>query len=112
MAAGQLRSVRLLASRGRCLLPADVLAEHGLSPEAVVSAPADPAIGPVLIRLSLDIRAWIAETRRLCVPRQAVAAALPVVLARRDLARLMQDPRPRGLGDRLAVILAGLRERV
>ena len=46
----------------------------------------------------------------------AVAAGLPLVLARRDLARLARGaPAPiaaRGLGDRLAVSLAGLRGRV
>ncbi|MBR0671340.1 hypothetical protein GXW76_09170, partial [Roseomonas soli] len=48
------------------------------------------------------------------VPRGALAAALPAVLARRDLVRLAagRDVPGRGLGDRLAVTLAGLRGRV
>ncbi len=112
LAAGQLRSVRLLARRGRCLLPADLLAEHGLSPEAVTSAPTDPALGPVVCVLAQNVRAWVAEIHHLSPSRQAIPAILPVVLARRDLARLTQDPAPRSFGDRLAVVLAGLRGRV
>ncbi|MGC9269403.1 phytoene/squalene synthase family protein [Acidiphilium sp.] len=44
-------------------------------------------------------------------PRAALAATLPSVLARRDLARLRRGEsyHPRGLGDRIAVIAAGLR---
>jgi len=44
-----------------------------------------------------------------------VAAALPAVLAARDLARLAagrEVPAPRGFGDRAAVAWAGLRGRV
>jgi len=51
------------------------------------------------------------------LPRRAVAAALPLVLARRDLRRLAAAPArawtaERGLGDRLSVALAGLGGRV
>jgi phytoene synthase len=47
-------------------------------------------------------------------PRRGIAAALPAVLARRDLARLRAGApvRPRTLGDRLAVIGAGLTGRM
>jgi hypothetical protein len=52
-------------------------------------------------------------------PSVALAATLPSILARRDLARLdlaRLDQRtpihPRSLGDRLAVITAGLRGRI
>jgi phytoene synthase len=49
------------------------------------------------------------------LPREALPAVLPVVLARRDLRRLSGGrdvPRPRPLGDRLAVAWAALRGRV
>ena len=46
------------------------------------------------------------------VPRSVVAAALPVVLARRDLRRPLAPGRPRSLGDRLAVLIAAARGRV
>ncbi len=40
--AGQLRSVAALAAQGRCLLPADLLAAHGLTPELGDRQPAQP----------------------------------------------------------------------
>jgi phytoene synthase len=46
------------------------------------------------------------------LPRHAVAAALPAVLARRDLRRAPAFPVERGLGDRLAVMIAGLSGRI
>lgn len=106
-AAGVLRSVTLMARAQRCLLPADVLASHALSPEAVI---AQPDIRDVVRQLADEARSWLQAQPR--VHRQAIAAALPAVLARRDLARVTQAPRPRGLGDRLAVIVAGFTGRV
>ena len=82
-AAGVLRSVALLARAQRCLLPADVLAQHGLSPEAVI---AHPDIRDVLRQLAGEARAWLQAPPR--VHRHAIAAALPAVLARRDLRRV------------------------
>jgi len=40
------------------------------------------------------------------------AAALPAVLARRDLRRIGAPVRPRGLGDRLAVMAAAMIGRI
>ena len=40
------------------------------------------------------------------LPGRTIAAALPAVLARRDLGRTPTSSLPRGLGDRLAVMLA------
>jgi phytoene synthase len=112
--AGVLRSVPAHAAGGRCLLPGDALAEAGISPEAVVHTPV--AAAPLVRALAAEGAARLAEARReaRAIPRQAVAAALPGVLAARDLARLSDGrdvPAPRGLGDRLAVTLAGLRGR-
>src|SRR5262249_42106465 len=50
--AGILRSVPSLARQGRCLLPDDLLSEHGLSREAVIADPAAPAVQAVLRRLA------------------------------------------------------------
>lgn len=86
--AGILRAAPALRAVGRDLLPQDGT---------------DPAV-----------LAGIAESLlRRRVPRIAVPAALPGVLARRDLARLRRgDWRAgRGMGDRLAAIAAGLRGR-
>ncbi|PZW49178.1 phytoene synthase [Humitalea rosea] len=104
--AGVLRSVAAHAAQGRCLLPLDALAAHGLSPEAVIADPT--AAAPVVQALA---RAGLAALPRARVPS---AAALPGVLARRDLARLAAGqavPVPRGFGDRLAMVWAGLRGR-
>ena len=108
-AAGLLRSVPILAAQGRCLLPADLLAEHGLLPEAITGG-ASPE--PVLRRLAEEGRTMLAAARAVRVPRTAIAAALPAVLARRDIERIVRaaarDPRDRrGFADRLAVIVAG-----
>jgi phytoene synthase len=110
--AGLLRATGMLATQGVCLLPRDVLARHGLSAEAFIDAPgADPARA-ALAELVEAGRALLAEAPRGAVPRPAVAAVLPGVLARRDLARWPSVAVPRRLGDRLAVVLAGLTGRV
>lgn len=101
--AGTLRSLSMLAEQGRDPLP----------PES------DPAqAGRQMAREALALldagRRGLAE-----LPARAVAAALPAVLARRDLQRVLSPewqpgapPAPRGLGDRLAVSWAGWRGRV
>jgi phytoene synthase len=106
-AAGILRGVPVLARPHRCLLPVDVLAEHGLAPEAVTAAPASAA--PVLTALAEEGLDWLAEGARGGLPRACLAAALPATLARRDLARARGgrlSAAPRGIGDRLAVLAA------
>jgi phytoene synthase len=107
-AAGMLRSVAALAAQRRCLLPEDVLAAHGLVPEGVVLNPADPALCPALRLLAAEGRRLLEAGRGLRLPRRALAAGLPAVLARRDLSRSIPGAGPRGLPDRLAVTLAGL----
>ncbi len=113
-----LRAVPALARQGRCLLPSDVLAAHGLSPEAVpeaaILAPDTPALRAVLATLAATGKALLADAPRR-LPRRVIAAALPAVLARRDFARLLRHHAPpleRGIGDRLAVTLAAARLRV
>jgi phytoene synthase len=107
-AAGVLRSVGVLARQGRCLLPVDILAANGLSPEAVIAAPAKAQA--VQRSLAAEAKSMLRPKPR--VPRQAIAAALPIVLARRDLQRLPGVRIERGLGDRLAVTIAGLMARI
>ena len=108
-AAGQIRSIGVLARQGRCLLPHDLLAAHGLAAEDVIAAP-DTA-RPVVAQLAARGRGWLASGRG-PYARTVIAAALPGVLAARDLARLEPTPRPRGLGDRLAVTYAAACGRV
>jgi phytoene synthase len=111
--AGVLRSVPAHAAQGRCLLPRDALAEAGLAAEAVI---ADPALAAPLLRaLAEEGGSLIARAMAEPLPRAALPAALPAVLARRDLARLAAGrpvPRPRGAGDRLAVTWAAFRGRL
>lgn len=107
---GVLRGAAHLARTGRCLLPADILARHGLSPEHVTIEP-DLCRRPALLAdLARELRTLAPGPVKL--RGAALAAVLPVVLARRDLRRLGAPPRPRGIGDRLAVLAAALRGRV
>jgi 15-cis-phytoene synthase len=109
--AGLVRATPLLAARGRCLLPVDLLGEQGLSVEAAAAAPASPPVRKVLSRLVQEGQALLALAGATRLAHSAVAAALPAVLARRDLARWLVPPSPRGLGDRLAILLAAMRDR-
>jgi len=101
--AGQLRSVAALAGRGRCQLPEDMLAAHGLCIHDVIAEPASESLRPMVAELAAEGIGWLDGAR----PRRAeIAAVLPGVLARRDLRRLFALPGPRGLGDKLAVLAA------
>ncbi len=107
-AAGVLRSVEAHARQGRCLLPLDLVAEAGSSEGAVIADPRSPALSPVRDRVRSMAQAWLAS--RPPVPRSALAAALPAVLARRDLARPWAMP-ARPWSDKLSLTLAAVRGR-
>ncbi len=110
-AAGVLRSVVAVAAQGRCVLPEEVLATHGLTQEAVIADPLAPPVQETCRALALECLPLLRQAGGLAVPPAARAAALPAVLARRDLARLARGRpalRDRGLGDRLAVLRAGM----
>jgi phytoene synthase len=111
--AGVLRSVAAHAAQGRCLLPRDRLQAVGLVAEAVVAEPAAPALRALVAEMAAEGLAALDGARR-DIPPGAIAAALPAVLAARDLKRLAAGrpvAAPRGFGDRAAVIWAGLRGR-
>jgi phytoene synthase len=110
--AGLLRSTGILAAQGNCLLPRDLLARHGLSPEAFIAAPGSEAARAALKEVVQEGQTLLAEGQRDAIPRAAVAAILPAVLARRDLARWPAVVMPRRLGDRMAVIVAGMTGRI
>jgi phytoene synthase len=105
---------QMLASRGRCLLPGDLLIEAGTSVHEAVASPESAEVRTVLRRLAGEGRNFLSQGVSGVVPRMWIAAALPAVLAKRDLRRPPQDlhPGPRGLADRLAVTWAGLVARV
>jgi 15-cis-phytoene synthase len=107
-ASGLLRSVPALARQGRCLLPEDLLSRHDLTPEAVVLRPDAPELSSALQILRAEAMALLRQGRGLALPRTAIAAALPAVLARRDLARPPASMPGRGIADRLAVLLAAV----
>lgn len=108
--AGQLRNVPALARAGRVLLPEDVLGAHGLSVHDVTAGQGEDRLRAVLAELAGEGRALLGQAGG-AMPRALVAAALPAVLARRDLAR--EAPvAARGLGDRLAVLRAWVLGRV
>jgi 15-cis-phytoene synthase len=108
--AGVIRASGALAKQGRCLLPADVLGRQDLVPEAFI---ADPDATPARLALrdvsatGVGLLAGAAD-----LPRVAIPAALPGVLAGRDLAKSPMPPWPRGLGDRLAVTWAAFTGRL
>jgi phytoene synthase len=109
--AGVLRSVAAHAAQGRCLLPRDRLEAAGLSAEAVISAPAVQALRALVAEMAAEGAEALRSARR-DIPPGTTAAALPAVLAARDLQRLAAGeavPSPRGFGDRVAVVWTGLR---
>jgi len=117
-ATGVLLGVAGLAGQGRCLLPQDVLAAHGLTPEDVIHDPrqAQPAIadlagiaGELLASPQRQSASGAAGRGTGAFDRAIVAASLPAVLARRDLQR---QARVRGFGDKFALIWAGVTCRV
>ncbi|MEJ0049054.1 MAG: squalene/phytoene synthase family protein [Rhodospirillales bacterium] len=106
--AGTLRNVRAFARQERCVLPRDVLDAAGLVPETAFGDPDAvlAAVRPTLVACGRDL---LGRPGRL--PRAIVAAGLPAVLARRDLAR-GAPVGPRGASDRLAVVWAAARSVV
>lgn len=111
--AGVLRSVAAHAAQGRCLLPLDRLAEAGLRAEEVIADPGDARLAAIRQAVAEEGLAALATARR-DVAAALIPAALPAVLARRDLRRLARGgaSEARGIGDRLAVSWAGMRGRV
>lgn len=109
--AGVLRSVAAHAAQGRCLLPHDRLTAAGLSAEAAIATPAAPALRALVAEMAAEGAEALRSARR-DIPPGTTAAALPAVLAARDLQRLAAGrdvPSPRGFGDRVAVVWTGLR---
>jgi phytoene synthase len=105
--AGVLRSVPALARQGRCVLPLDALSAAGLSAAELGGGAAAGALAPVRAALAGIGRQWLAAGRRVRIPRGVIAAALPAVLAQRDLCRHGRSV-PRGVSDRIAVAMAAI----
>ena len=106
--AGQLRSVGALARAGRCQLPGDALGAGGLTAHEVIAHLNPERLLAVVGGLAGQGRTMLEDAGG----KLPGAAALPAVLARRDLRRIGAPLRPRGLGDRLAVLAAAVRGRI
>ena len=77
----------------------------------MAARPDDPRLRPVLATLADRGRRLLAEAGGR-LPRPLLAAALPAVLARRDLRTPAAPAGPRGLGDRVALLTAYAAGRV
>ncbi len=109
--AGVLRSVPALARQDRCVLPRDALSAAGLSEAESGASSAAGKLASVQATLAGIGRQWLAAGRVARLPRSVVAAALPAVLARRDLRHPGRSV-PRGIADRAAVVAAAMLGRV
>ncbi len=107
---GILRSVPALVRQSRCMLPEDVLALHGLGVADVIADPGRVASGPIRTHVAAIASEWLRIGRLGPLPKHAIAAALPAVLARQDL--MHRGSPERGLADRVAVTTAAMRGRV
>jgi phytoene synthase len=97
---GLLRNLAPYARLGRCQIPIEILARRGLTAADIIADP--QAATQARDELAREAERLLGRPQRL--RRSILAAALPAVLARRDLHR---PPRQaRGLADKLAVLRA------
>ncbi len=109
--AGVLRAMPALARQDRCVLPLDLLHAAGLAVADLSNAQGGAKLVPVRATLAGVGKDWLTAGRAARLPRPTIAAALPSVLARRDLRHPGQDI-PRGTADRIAVAWAAAQARV
>jgi phytoene synthase len=105
-AAGVLRYAPHAARQNRCLLPVDVLASFGVTPEEAIADPVGQKLAGARQALAFIGGALVGAPER--CGKAWLAAALPAVLARRDLASPGKSG-PRFLGGRMAVTWAAAR---
>ncbi|MGH7093965.1 MAG: phytoene/squalene synthase family protein [Stellaceae bacterium] len=88
--AGLLRAMPFHAAAGRSYIPGDLAADNGLDPADYRSRRSSPALRRVAEALADRARQRLAAARRdrATIPRRALGAALPAVVASRYLARL------------------------
>jgi phytoene synthase len=104
--AGILRSAGFMAARERCLLPTELLEAFKVTRAAAIADPAAPRLAGVHQALAFVGRALLGVPRR--CDKRWIAAALPAVLGRRDLARPpLGGARP--VTDKMAMTLAAIR---
>jgi phytoene synthase len=88
--AGLLRAMPFHARTGRCCIPVDVAAETGMDPRDYADLRATPALRTAVRRTAESAEAHLLLARKVGtgVPREALPALLPAVIAGRALARL------------------------
>ena len=107
-ASGVLRNAPYAARQGRCLMPAEMLAAFGVTLEDALAEPVGAKTAGIRQALAFVGGALLGAPER--CGKAWVAAALPAVMARRDLARPTRSG-PRFLGDRMAVTWAATRRQ-
>jgi NADH dehydrogenase [ubiquinone] 1 alpha subcomplex assembly factor 6 len=88
---GLLRAVPFLIRQRRIMLPADLLARHGLKAARLFDFRPDPlALAPVVAEVAAAARVHLSQARRLRpkVPAAAIPALLPATLADHSLSTL------------------------
>jgi phytoene/squalene synthetase len=86
--AGVLQSIPYHATRGRMLLPRDLLGEAGVSREDVLAGRGGEGLHRVVDSLVRRAAEWLAQARKRPMPKQALAAFLPAALVPLKLKRL------------------------
>ena len=100
--AGLLRALPLRGAAARPIIPADIAARNGLDPTSAAPEPGSPAVAAAVAEIAAAAQAHLrsARARHGMVPRAALPALLPAVIAARSLQRLARagwDPFAPGL---------------
>lgn len=88
---GILRATPHLLARQRVMLPADLLAVQGLTPEAAYQTECDPALRPVIAEVAAEASMLLQMARGQKAARAALPALLPVTLASLSLNALRRS---------------------
>ncbi len=105
-ASGVLRNAPYAARQGRCLMPSELLDAYKITSDEAIAEPVGPKTAGIRQALAFVGAALLGASER--CGKTWVAAALPAVMARRDLASPGKSG-PRFLGDRMAVTWAAMR---
>lgn len=117
---GILRATPHLLAQQRVLLPADLLAQQGITPEATYQTECGPALRPVIAAVAGRAAALLEIAREYRPSRTALPALLPAVLAGLQLKALQvsgheplaAEPRVTPLKRQMALFWASLRGRL
>jgi phytoene synthase len=88
---GILRAMPHLLARQRVMLPADLLAAQGLTPEATYQTECGPALRPAMMAVAGEAADLLQAAHRYKIARAALPAVLPAALVGRYLRALEQS---------------------